>query len=286
MARYCPFGPGRGVADPAPWGGHGTVRALFSSMSTGSTDLALMMGQCSTLLDDAAATFGGPGSRQLPRIRRIGVAAYDTATRVLRAVDIWHVAKNEADRREAVASASTVFTATQRDVETMIQRAARFRYFGGVLAGAALALSLCVLVSWLNARLWSATVSTAALAAATVFGVLGAVASVFQRTATGRLVVDYLAPRWQIWAIAALRPFIGAVLGLVSQFALIAALSGNQSGAARPMSFEVFALVGFAAGFSERLATDMIERSGRMLTGTGGTDPAETRPTHAATTTR
>jgi hypothetical protein len=29
----------------------------------------------------------------------------------------------------------------------------------------------------------------------------------------------------------------------------------------------VFALIGFAAGFSERFATDMVERAGRVLAG-------------------
>jgi hypothetical protein len=250
--------------------GRGTVCTLFSSMRTSSTDLALLMGQCETTLADAASIFGSRRSNQLPRIRWIGDAVYNTATRILRAVDKWHVAEDETTRERAVADARAVVLATQQGVEPLFQRAARFRYFGGVLAGAVLALAACVLISCLNARLWSATVSTPALAAATVFGVLGAVTSVFQRTANGLLDIDYLTPRWHLRALAALHPMIGAVLGLVSQFALITALSANQFDAQR-RPFELFALIGFAAGFSERFATNIIEKTERSLTNTPGT---------------
>lgn len=247
--------------------GRGKVCTLFSSMRTSSTDLALLMGQCETILADAASVFGSRKSNQLPRIRWIGDAVYNTATRILRAVDKWHDIQDEKIRERAVADARAVVLATRQGAESLFQRAARFRYFGGVLAGAVLALTVCVAISCLNARLWSATVSTPALAAATVFGVLGAVTSVFRRTATGLLDIDYLTPRLHLRALAALHPAIGAVLGLVSQFALLTALSANQLDA-RGRPFELFALIGFAAGFSERFATDIIEKAERNLTNT------------------
>jgi len=260
--------------------GRGVVRKLFTSLRGGAMELVLLLGDTENVVGDAVAAFARKGSRQLWRIRDLSDAAYATATRLLSVADGWTGLQDDAARKAALDGARAAFATTRLEADVMIQRAARFRYFGGVLIGAVWALAVCATVSWLNARYWSGVVNTAALTGGTVFGVLGAVASVFQRTSTGRLFVDYKAPRWQTRMIAGLRPFVGAVLGLVSQFALVAVvLASLQTTTVSSTSFGFFALVGFVAGFSERFATDMIERAGRILVGQDGTDATADRAT-------
>jgi hypothetical protein len=56
---------------------------------------------------------------------------------------------------------------------------------------------------------------------------------------------------------------VGAVFGAVAHFGLGAGLLGSTD---RPVAtVGVFAIVGFAAGFSERFAKDMVERAGQVL---------------------
>jgi hypothetical protein len=226
--------------------GRGVVRKLFTSLGGGAMELVLLLGDTENVVGDAVAAFARKKSRQVWRIRDLSDAAYATATRLLSAADAWSGLADEAARKAALDGARAAFATTRQEADVMIQRAARFRYFGGVQIGAVLALAVCATVGWLNARYWSGVANTAALTGATVFGVLGAVASVFQRTSSGRLFVDYKAPRWQTIMIAGLRPFVGAVLGLVSQFALVAVvLASLQNTTVSSTSFGFFALVGF-----------------------------------------
>ena len=94
----------------------------------------------------------------------------------------------------------------------------------------------------------------------------------FQRISTGKSVLDFNASRWQLGALGALRPFVGAIFGTVTQFALASGLLGTTN-VPTTTSFGVFALIGFAAGFSERFATDMVERAGQVLAGTAPEPP-------------
>ncbi len=79
-----------------------------------------------------------------------------------------------------------------------------------------------------------------------------------------QLTLDFNAFRGRLLALGGLRPLVGAVFGAVAQFALGAGLFGADLA---PTAVGVFALIGFAAGFSERFATDMVERAGHGLAG-------------------
>jgi hypothetical protein len=178
----------------------------------------------------------------------------------------------------ALAAAEAEVEHVRKRVEIAIQRQARFVYFQGALIGTAVAVLVCVLLGMVSARFWADHVDTGALVASALFGALGAVVSVFQRISTGKLTLDFNAPPRQLLSLGGLRPLVGAIFGTVAQFALGAGLLGVGE---RPSTaLGVFALIGFAAGFSERFATDMVERAGQVLAAQSGKSDGE-QPTQA-----
>jgi hypothetical protein len=82
------------------------------------------------------------------------------------------------------------------------------------------------------------------------------------------LVIDYrIASRTQRILLGSFRPGIGAIFGSLAYFTLLAGvLAGGASPGTTPASVAVFALAGFAAGFSERFATDMLEQAKKLVT--------------------
>lgn len=169
------------------------------------------------------------------------------------------------DLAPALAAAEAEVEHVRTRVQVAIQRQARFVYFQGALYGTVVAAVICVLLGLVSARFWADHLDTGALVASALFGALGAVVSVFQRISTGQLTLDFNASRGQLLSLGGLRPLVGAIFGTVAQFALGAGLFGVADRPATALG--VFALIGFAAGFSERFATDMVERAGQVLAG-------------------
>ena len=131
-----------------------------------------------------------------------------------------------------------------------------------------LTVAACAALGVAGDRWWGSIVSPPAFVASLVFGVLGAVTSVFQRMSTGALVLDFTTSRRQMRTLGGFRPFVGAVFGAIVYFGLIGGMLGPGVTSASPGAVVGFsAITGFAAGFSERLATDMIERAGKVLRG-------------------
>jgi hypothetical protein len=250
------------------------TRRLHTVLNSPVATLVRLESDCSILADQALAAFGDR-PKQLPQMRVTTDAVYSVMTRVLSAADVCATAQAlPADKQAALEAARDEYEAVRLRVWAVIQRQCRFTYFLGVLIGSAVALVLAACLGLVVAHNWSTVVSTPAVVSATVFGVLGAVTSVFQRMSTGRLLLDFNASRTQMILLGALRPFVGAVLGLVVQFALIGGLFVSAPRTETPAaSFGFFALIGFIAGFSERFATDMIERAGQVI---GGATPGAT----------
>jgi hypothetical protein len=163
----------------------------------------------------------------------------------------------------------------RKRVEVAIQRQARFVYFQGTLLGTAAVVVLCVVLGLVSARFWTSHIDTGALVASALFGALGAVVSVFQRISTGTLALDFNASRWQLLSLGGLRPLVGAILGTVAQFAPRRQPVRHQGPAHHsPRRVRSDRLRGRV---SERFATDMVVRAGRVLAGT----PAEEQPPRA-----
>jgi hypothetical protein len=273
---YCPYALGGGALTElsADQPNDGYPRRFHSVLNSSDETLLRLSARCEQLFNDVVPVFGeSKGTR----------GAFDLATRQL--FGAFGMVLLAADTQEnqgvdsAIASAAVSaaeFAVDQADhrIRIAVNRQARFTYFVGVFFGTLAVLILSGLAGALVAHNWSSTVAPAPLIASTSFGALGAFASVFQRMSSGQLVIDFSAPRSQRYLLGALRPLIGAIFGAVVQFVLLSGLivgaTGSSNGSA---AFGSFALIGFVSGFSERFATDMIERAGGLLAGSGGSTP-------------
>jgi hypothetical protein len=240
---------------------------LLAVLNTYVHDLVLMEETIRQTARDAYHVFAAEDKSE-PR-QDIADTLYSVMTRVLATADICASSSaSSTGRDDALASVRAEWALARRRTSSLIQREARFEYFGGVLMGAVICLVFCGLLGAVAAANWSAQISTPSLLAATLAGTIGAVVSVAQRMASGDLLLDYTASRRQKRLLGAARPFVGATFAAMVQFALLGGLltmQGPDDTQDTPASFAFFALAGFAAGFSERLATDILERAGAVL---------------------
>jgi hypothetical protein len=131
-----------------------------------------------------------------------------------------------------------------------------------VLVGALLTFAVAAVVGVFTANYWSAVVSTGGLVGSLVFGALGATTSVFQRISSDGVALSFTPSRMRLMALGAIRPFVGATFGAVAYLGLVAGILGSTTTAtSATVSFGLAAITGFAAGFSERLATDVVKRA-------------------------
>lgn len=249
---------------------------VLSVLNSDEPEIVALADECERIVREARRWFGrdtGP-SGQNWQLEEAADLVYSALARVLRCADVWaDPASTAEDRRRCLQTARAAVTATDQRVQVFFQRHLRFFYFAGMVAGAVPVLGLCVLLGWLIDANWNQQVSAPSFLASTLFGVLGAITSVVQRMSTGRLVLDPYALRRQHYVLGAVRPFVGAVFAAVVQFALITGLFATQSDPrGTGSSFAFFALTGFVSGFSERFATDMVERAGRILSGSADTE--------------
>lgn len=242
-------------------------RRLHTVLNSEVGDLVSMESECVLAVDQAASALCR--APQADSLRMASDAVYSAMTRVLTAADLWADPTAAHDARlSALGAARAEVDQAFARVRATIQRQARFVYFQGTLLGAALTVLVAVVLGMLADRYWRGEVSAPALIGSTIFGALGAVVSVFQRMSTGALLLDFNASRAQLVWLGSLRPAIGAIFGVVVQFALVGGLLGSLSaGRSTGAPFGLFALIGFLSGFSERFATDMVERAGQVILG-------------------
>jgi hypothetical protein len=217
-------------------------------------------------------------------------ALYSTMSRIIATADVVVNKETPADgKAAALAAVRSEWLLTRQRIEALIQRQARFEYFTGVLLGAPLAVTVFSILGWLAAIHWRSEIVASVFLAASIAGTIGAVISVFQRMSAGQLVLDYTASRRQKLLLGTLRPAVGGIFATIVQFALLGGLLAMQTGppTATTASFAFFTLAGFVSGFSERFATDMIERAGQVISGTqpNGADRSTAPPVSAAAAT-
>lgn len=202
-------------------------------------------------------------------LTEIGEMLYSVLTRVNRAAQALESeeasSQEQEDARKAVRAEWASVRAT---VEGMIQRQARFEYFIGVGLGALAIIPLLVGGGWLAATFGGRHFSDpVAFTAALLGGAAGAVISVTQRMTAGTLMIDFAAPKRQKILLGTLRPLVGAVLAGVVCFAIMGGLLAVEakSGTQPSIALAFYTVAGFAAGFSERLATDVLEGASAKL---------------------
>jgi hypothetical protein len=140
-------------------------------------------------------------------------------------------------------------------------REAQIVYLGGMLAGVLALCAITVPVGILLAAS-SAPVSLTTFFGCLIAGALGALVSVVTRMSADKFHVRHEVGRSYVQRVAAFRPFIGGVFGLLVYFAL-------QGGVIRQLDvptderdrFAFFLVLAFAAGFSERLVKEVLRSS-------------------------
>lgn len=165
-------------------------------------------------------------------------------------------------------------------------REAQIVYLGGMLSGV-LALCAVTVPAGILLAASDVPVNLTTFFGCLIAGALGALVSVVTRMSADKFHVRHELGRSYVQRVAAFRPFIGGVFGLLVYFAL-------QGGVIRQLDvpeaerdrFAFFLVLAFAAGFSERIVKEVLRstngQEGRAATSPGpksdGAAPAPLQP--------
>jgi hypothetical protein len=160
---------------------------------------------------------------------------------------------------KSVAEISRSTRAGLKEVNTYYRHAAersgQITYVGGMLFGMVAPLLISIAGWILVGNNHSSAVGIGLLCFSA--GAVGALVSVMSRLSSGKVRVDWEFGKDTLRTLGSLRPIVGAVFGIITYLALRSGVIGidlaNKDG--RSYYYVVFA---FAAGFSERLAQDML----------------------------
>lgn len=251
---------------------------LHSAIYTNDAELVLYEDGIHQLCRDTRRAFQGSrrAGELAQEVDEVGETLFAVLSRVACTAEVLQDEDASAlQKDEALATVRLEWQAARNRVEALIQRQARFEYFVGVAGGGVAVALLLVVSGLLLGGLSTDLVDLTALTAAMVAGALGAVVSVAQRMTSNSLVLDFTAPKRQKVLLGAVRPLVGAVFAAVVYFAFyggLLAVGVAQDETAKAFAFYVVA--GFAAGFSERFATDVLERAGASMVTTAREEPA------------
>jgi hypothetical protein len=169
-------------------------------------------------------------------------------------------AETERSRNDrAVTNVAATTRAHLKEIEKYYRKAAarsgQIVYVGGVLLGM-VPMFLLALLAWLliaNAKDFNSPAGIGLLCFSA--GGVGALVSVMSRMSAGRVRLDWEFGKDTLRTLGALRPFVGAVFGLMTFLALKSGVVNLTAGDGSSYYYIVFA---FVAGFSERFAQDML----------------------------
>ena len=268
---------------------------VHSVMNITDPELVLYEDRVHQLCRDVHRTFGAaahPNKKAEKDLKDAAEMLYAVLTRVIVTASV--LEKEDAsqhERDEALVAVRIQWKSTSTSVEEMIQRQARFEYLEGVGLGALITIPALAVAGWAavhyGANQLNAPGAPGSLTAAIIGGAAGAVISVTQRMTTQTrtpLVIDFTAPKQQKIALGTLRPIVGAVFGAVVYFAIIGGLLAVQARTSKDASITVafFAVAGFAAGFSERFAVDVLQRASSGILPTAQGKQAVEKPAELA----
>ena len=244
---------------------------VHSVMNITDPELVLYEDHVHQLCRDAHRTFKAaahPSRKAEKDLAEVGEMLYVVLTRVIFTAEaLEDKTKEQHERDEALAAVRIAWKVVRASVEGMIQRQARFEYFEGVGLGALLTIPALAFAGWMavhyGANQLSEPSEPGSLTAAIIGGAAGAVISVTQRMTANTLMLDFRASKKQKIALGMLRPLVGAVFGAVVYFAMVGGLLAvnAKTGKDASIALAFFAVAGFAAGFSERFATDVLDRA-------------------------
>ena len=135
-------------------------------------------------------------------------------------------------------------------------RSGQIVYVAGMLLGMVPVIALVVIASLIG--IFDSTDNGTRIAfLCFAAGSVGALVSVMARMTTNKVRIDYEFGKDTVRTLGALRPFVGGVFGLITYFALRSGVVSIQvTGEDKNLYFYI--VFAFAAGFSERLAQDML----------------------------
>lgn len=152
-------------------------------------------------------------------------------------------------------------------------RAGQIVYFWGMTVGLGVLFALGLVLLPVLRTIGVESVDLQSFYGCYAAGALGAFVSVVQRVTQDNFRVDYEAGRKAIARVGSFRPFIGAIFGVVLYFALESGLLHvDVPGGSRSEHFAFLVVAAFLAGFSERLAKDVLENVSDRVA--GGEPPA------------
>ncbi len=166
------------------------------------------------------------------------------------------------------------------------KRGAETKYFAGMMAGL-LALLIVGVVAGVGLALSPASGLPLRELEGTFFGgAVGAIVSVMARMTKGKLTLDYEIGSASVFRIGMFRPVIGAVNATFVYFVLGAGLFRLTIPSGIWTRFFLFTGIAFVAGFSERLAQDMLGRVEGAFTSSPRGEPQATPGASRGRTTR
>jgi hypothetical protein len=137
------------------------------------------------------------------------------------------------------------------------QRCGQITYLGGALLGILPPIVLAVVV-WLLGMANSWSLSTRTGFSCFAAGAVGALVSVMSRMNSGNVRVDWEFGKDTLRTMGSLRPFVGGIFGVAVFFALKSGVVNLTLAGDETRNFFFYVLFSFVAGFSERLAQDML----------------------------
>jgi len=178
-----------------------------------------------------------------------------------------------ASDEKAVADITRTTRAGLKEIHTYYchaaERSGQITYVGGMLFGMVIPFLISIAGWILVGNNHGSAVGIGLLCFSA--GAVGALVSVMSRLSSGKVRVDWEFGKDTLRTLGSLRPFVGAVFGLITYLALKSGVIGidlaNHAG-----SSYYFVVFSFAAGFSERLAQDMLLSSTLEQFGKSGSD--------------
>ncbi|NEA35049.1 hypothetical protein [Streptomyces sp. SID13031] len=238
-------------------------RAVYSILNSPPPELVDAEISCKVVAKEAL--YGLQGKGVVQQLEEATDHAYSGLTRVMVAADLVAGGGTPEQIEAAIEAAKNEVAVVKARVEVLLQRQARLEYFQGVLGGIVPTFVLVILFGVAAEAWWRSSLVPGALVAAIAMSALGATISVIQRMSKGSLVIDHSASRWQRTMLGAFRPGVGAIFGCLAYFTLLTGILAGGSTVGSPASVAVFGLTGFAAGFSERFATDMLDQASKLI---------------------
>jgi hypothetical protein len=191
-----------------------------------------------------------------------------------------------ANEDKAVTEISRSTRTGLREIDTFYRHAAersgQITYVGGMLFGMLIPLLISI-AGWIvvgNNHGSAVGIGLLCFSA----GAVGALVSVMSRLSSGKVTLDWEYGKDTLRTLGSLRPFVGAVFGLITYLSLKSGVIGidlaNKAG-----SSYYFVVFSFAAGFSERLAKDMLlSTTLETVVGKSGDEQCEKTDEHTGLT--